>query len=72
MAHDWAFEWSLRNMIPEINGRLLETLPVAGGIAVVETRTMTRHLSRVFGLQFSGSRGRNSKDGSGFDAITPF
>lgn len=36
MAHDWAVDWSLRNMLPEITERLLETLPVAGGVAVVE------------------------------------
>ena len=36
MAHDWAVDWSLRNMIPELTERLLHTLPVAGGIAVVE------------------------------------
>jgi hypothetical protein len=35
-AHDWAVEWSLRNMLPEITDQLLETLPVAGGVAVVE------------------------------------
>ncbi|MFP8954762.1 DUF362 domain-containing protein [Natrialbaceae archaeon A-arb3/5] len=36
MAHDWAVEWSLRNMLPEITERLLESLPVAGGVAIVE------------------------------------
>ncbi|MFC7232572.1 DUF362 domain-containing protein [Saliphagus sp. GCM10025308] len=36
LAHDWAVEWSLSNMIPEIADQLLRTLPVAGGIAVVE------------------------------------
>jgi hypothetical protein len=36
MAHDWAVDWSLRNMIPEITERLLAELPVPGGIAVVE------------------------------------
>ena len=36
MAHDWAVDWSLRNMLPEITERLLETLPVAGGVAIVE------------------------------------
>ncbi|WP_336345044.1 nickel pincer cofactor-dependent isomerase, group 22 [Halalkalicoccus ordinarius] len=35
-AHDWAVDWSLRNMLPEITERLLEELPVAGGVAVVE------------------------------------
>jgi len=35
-AHDWAVDWSFRNMIPEIVEQLLATLPVSGGIAVVE------------------------------------
>jgi hypothetical protein len=35
-AHDWAVDWSLRNMLPEITEQLLETLPVVGGVAVVE------------------------------------
>ncbi|WP_251343390.1 DUF362 domain-containing protein [Haloplanus halophilus] len=36
MAHDWAVDWSLRNMLPEIASQLLEELPVAGGVAIVE------------------------------------
>jgi hypothetical protein len=36
MAHDWAVDWSLRNMLPEITELLLDALPVAGGVAVVE------------------------------------
>ena len=36
MAHDWAVDWSLRNMLPEITRQLLDELPVAGGIAIVE------------------------------------
>lgn len=36
IAHDWAVDWSLRNMLPEITEILLEKLPVAGGVAVVE------------------------------------
>jgi len=35
-AHDWAVDWSLRNMLPEITERLLAELPVAGGVAIVE------------------------------------
>ncbi|MFB6141202.1 MAG: DUF362 domain-containing protein [Halosimplex sp.] len=35
-AHDWAVDWSLRNMIPEITERLLEDLPVVGGVAILE------------------------------------
>jgi len=36
VAHEWAVDWSLRNMIPEITERLLESLPVVGGLAIVE------------------------------------
>jgi hypothetical protein len=36
MAHDWAVDWSLRNMLPEITSQLLAELPVAGGVAIVE------------------------------------
>jgi hypothetical protein len=35
-AHEWAVDWSFRNMIPEITGQLLEALPVVGGVAIVE------------------------------------
>jgi len=36
MAHDWAVDWSLRNMLPEIASQLLDALPVVGGVAIVE------------------------------------
>jgi len=36
IAHKWAVDWSLRKMIPEITDRLLEELPIVGGVAVVE------------------------------------
>ncbi|WP_225336358.1 DUF362 domain-containing protein [Halomicrobium urmianum] len=36
IAHDWAVDWSLRNMIPEITGQLLDELPVVGGVAILE------------------------------------
>ncbi|MFB6218200.1 MAG: DUF362 domain-containing protein [Halobacteriaceae archaeon] len=35
-AHDWAVDWSFREMIPEITALLLDALPVVGGVAVVE------------------------------------
>jgi hypothetical protein len=35
-AHTWATDWSFRNMLPEIASLLVETLPVAGGVAIVE------------------------------------
>jgi len=35
-AHEWAVDWSFRNMIPEIAEELLAELPVAGGVAIVE------------------------------------
>ena len=36
IAHEWAVDWSLRRMIPEITEQLLDSLPVAGGVAIVE------------------------------------
>jgi hypothetical protein len=36
IAHDWAVDWSLRNMLPEIAEQLLAELPVAGGVAILE------------------------------------
>jgi hypothetical protein len=36
IAHEWAVDWSFRNMIPEITEQLLEALPVVGGVAIVE------------------------------------
>jgi len=36
IAHDWAVDWSLREMIPEITEQLLAELPVVGGVAIVE------------------------------------
>lgn len=36
IAHDWAVDWSLRNMIPAITEILLEELPVVGGVAILE------------------------------------
>ncbi|ACV49495.1 conserved hypothetical protein (plasmid) [Halomicrobium mukohataei DSM 12286] len=36
IAHEWAVDWSFRNMIPEIAGQLLDALPVVGGIALLE------------------------------------
>ncbi|WP_227357171.1 DUF362 domain-containing protein [Haladaptatus salinisoli] len=36
IAHEWAIEWSFRNMIPEITSQLLNALPIVGGVAIVE------------------------------------
>ncbi|GKZ15212.1 DUF362 domain-containing protein [Haladaptatus sp. T7] len=36
IAHDWAVNWSLRDMIPEITAQLLAELPVVGGVAILE------------------------------------
>ena len=36
IAHQWAVDWSLRQMIPEITGQLLDSLPILGGVAIVE------------------------------------
>ncbi|MWG33826.1 DUF362 domain-containing protein [Halomarina oriensis] len=36
IAHDWAVDWSLREMLPAITEQLLDALPVVGGVAIVE------------------------------------
>ncbi|MEF8906003.1 MAG: DUF362 domain-containing protein [Haloarculaceae archaeon] len=36
VAHEWAVDWSFRRMIPELTEQLLDSLPVAGGVAIVE------------------------------------
>ena len=36
LAHEWAVDWSFRNVIPEITALLLAELPVVGGVAIVE------------------------------------
>jgi len=47
-AHDWAVDWSLRNMLPEIASQLLATLPVAGGVAILEDqRDDTTHIEGI-------------------------
>ena len=48
IAHEWAVDWSLRNMIPEITERLLEELPIVGGVAIVEDQhDDTDHIEAV-------------------------
>jgi hypothetical protein len=51
-AHDWAVDWSLRNMLPEITEILLEELPVAGGVAVLENEH--DETDRIEGIPPSG------------------
>lgn len=36
IAHEWAVDWSFREMIPAITEQLLSELPIVGGVAVVE------------------------------------
>jgi hypothetical protein len=36
IAHEWAVDWSFRRMIPEITDQLLDSLPIVGGVAIVE------------------------------------
>ncbi|GGC65989.1 DUF362 domain-containing protein [Haloferax sulfurifontis] len=36
IAHKWAVDWSFRRMIPEITEQLLDSLPIVGGLAIVE------------------------------------
>ncbi|WP_049903787.1 hypothetical protein [Halococcus agarilyticus] len=48
IAHDWAVDWSLRDMLPEITARLLAELPVVGGVAVLEDqRDETTHIEGI-------------------------
>ena len=35
-AHEWAMDWSFRNMLPEITSLLIGELPIVGGVAIVE------------------------------------
>jgi hypothetical protein len=35
-AHEWALDWSFRNMIPEIADLIIDALPIVGGVAIVE------------------------------------
>ena len=35
-AHTWAIDWSLSKMIPELASHLLESLPIVGGVAIIE------------------------------------
>ncbi|SFG85658.1 protein of unknown function [Halopelagius inordinatus] len=47
-AHEWATDWSFRNMLPEIASLLVAELPVAGGVAIVEDEhDDTAHLEGV-------------------------
>lgn len=36
IAHDWAIDWSLRRMVPSITDQLIESLPIPGGVAILE------------------------------------
>ncbi|WP_324761035.1 DUF362 domain-containing protein [Haloarcula montana] len=36
IAHKWAVDWSFRKMIPEITDQMLDSLPIVGGLAIVE------------------------------------
>lgn len=47
-AHDWAVDWSLREMVPDITQRLVDALPVIGGVAILEDqRDDTTHLEGI-------------------------
>ena len=43
VAHEWAVDWSFRNMIPEITEQLLVELPIVGGVAIVEDQYDDTH-----------------------------
>ncbi|ERG99923.1 MAG: uncharacterized conserved protein (DUF2088) [Haloquadratum sp. J07HQX50] len=59
IAHEWAMEWSFRNMIPEIANLLLESLPVVGGVAIVENQHDDTAI--VEGVPPSGFLGREAE-----------
>ncbi|THE63210.1 DUF362 domain-containing protein [Salinadaptatus halalkaliphilus] len=59
MAHEWALDWSFRNMIPEIAGRLVDQLPVAGGVAIVEDER--DHTAIIEGVPASGFLDREAE-----------
>ena len=46
IAHDWAVDWSLRDMIPEITAQLLANSPSWGASRSWKTNTTIRPLSR--------------------------
>ncbi len=59
IAHDWALDWSLRDMLPEITAQLLEELPVAGGVAILEDQhDDTAHIE---GIPPEGFRNREKE-----------
>ena len=48
IAHEWAVDWSFRNMIPEITAQLLEALPIVGGVAIIEDQhDATTHVEGI-------------------------
>ena len=59
MAHEWALDWSFRNMIPEITERLIDELPIVGGVAVVEDQRDDTAI--VEGVPASGFLDRESE-----------
>jgi len=52
IAHEWAVDWSFRNMIPEITDQLLGELPVVGGVAIVEDQHA--ETARIEGIRPDG------------------
>ncbi|MWV65590.1 DUF362 domain-containing protein [Halorubrum sp. JWXQ-INN 858] len=59
MAHEWALDWSFRNMIPEITKRIIEDLPVVGGVAIVEDQLDDTAV--IEGVPASGFLGREAE-----------
>ena len=43
IAHEQAMDWSFRNVIPNIAGKLLDKLPVVGGVAILEDQRDETH-----------------------------
>jgi len=59
IAHDWAVDWSLREMIPAITEQLLAALPVVGGVAVLEDQH--DDTARIEGISPSGFLDREAE-----------
>ena len=59
IAHDWAVDWSLRDMIPEITELLLAELPIAGGVALLEDQR--DETTRIEGISPEGFLDREAE-----------
>ena len=59
LAHQYALDWSFRDMLPEITAVILEQLPIVGGIAIVEDQHDAT--ARIEGVPPSGFLSREAE-----------